>query len=76
MSEFSHHFEAVKFLGGNACSIDLGYPLNESTVFWPGGEGFQLCMSCAAVPLPPSSENEPTSYYDYAAGVFSCAEHG
>lgn len=41
--------------------------------------GFQLCMSCFTVPLPTNntSSNEfNPGFYDYAAGVFSCAEHG
>lgn len=54
-------------LGCTANGIDLSYPLNDKTIFWPGGEKFKLCMECSV----------NTEYgYDYAAGSFSCAEHG
>lgn len=53
---------------GKACQVvDLSYPLNGSTIFWPGGEGFKLCMN--------TCRNEEHGY-DYAAGVFTCSEHG
>jgi kynurenine formamidase len=41
--------------------------MDEATIFWPGGEKFKLCMECCV-----SEEHG----YHYAAGVFSCAEHG
>jgi kynurenine formamidase len=47
--------------------VDLSYPLNSNTIFWPGGEGFTLCMNCVS---------SPEHGYDYAAGCFTCAEHG
>lgn len=59
--------------GGHACFLDLGYPLNSDTIYWPGGEGFKLCMSCSTVTVDTSGG--PT-VFDYAAGTFSCAEHG
>lgn len=46
---------------------DLSYNLEESTIFWPGGEGFKLCMDCCV---------DPVYGYDYAAGTFTTAEHG
>jgi kynurenine formamidase len=46
--------------------IDLSYPLDSSTIFWPGGEGFSLCMQAGT--------DEDGLFY--AAGVLSCAEHG
>ena len=53
---------------GMPCSgVDLSYSFNDTTIFWPGGENFKLCMECSI-----NSEHG----YDYAAGVFSCAEHG
>jgi kynurenine formamidase len=53
---------------GNQCNvIDLSYPLDENTIFWPGGEGFNLCMNCC------KSEEYG---YDYAAGKITCSEHG
>jgi kynurenine formamidase len=45
--------------------LDLSHPLNDQTIFWPGGEGFSLCMSTFG-----SGEDF------YAAGHISCAEHG
>jgi len=47
--------------------VDLSYSLNSQTIFWPGGEGFKLCMECFS---------SPEYGYDYAAGCFSCSEHG
>lgn len=47
--------------------FDLSYPINDQTIFWPGGEGFKLCMNCST---------NHTFGYDYAAGTFTCAEHG
>jgi kynurenine formamidase len=55
------------FLGKSCQVVDLSYPLNNSTIFWPGGEGFQLCMNCFI-------SNEYG--YEYAAGVINCTEHG
>jgi kynurenine formamidase len=49
-------------------SFDLSYPLDESTIFWPGGESFKLCLSCSTV-------EDGSSSYHYAAGVVSCSEH-
>lgn len=58
----------ISLIHGKRChSIDLTYALNDSTIFWPGGDGFQLCMSCSI---------DSKFGYDYAAGTFSCAEHG
>ena len=58
-------------LYGPLCrAVDLGYELNSSTVYWPGGEGFCLCMSTSGA-SPPDAAND-----FYAAGTFSCAEHG
>lgn len=54
-------------LGSQCKAVDLSYPLNDTTIFWPGGEKFNLCMY---------STIEPTYGYHYAAGTFSCAEHG
>jgi kynurenine formamidase len=51
--------------------FDLTYNLDSNTIFWPGGESFNLCMSCYEVP----DASRGTSY-DYAAGVITCAEHG
>ena len=58
---------ACVILGVSCNGIDLSYPLNDTTIFWPGGEKFKLCMECSV---------SPEFGYDYAAGVFSCAEHG
>lgn len=53
---------------GKQCqAVDLSYPLDASTIYWPGGEGFKLCMSCF---------QSPQFGYDYAAGVITCSEHG
>lgn len=45
--------------------LDLTYPLSASTIFWPGGEGFSLCLDCST-----SSDG-----LFYSAGSFTCAEH-
>lgn len=47
--------------------VDLSYNLDSSTIFWPGGEGFNLCMR---------SGSDPETGLFYSAGVFRCAEHG
>ena len=52
-------------MGVNCNGVDLTYALNETSIFWPGGEKFKLCMECSV-----------DQGYHYAAGVFSCAEHG
>ena len=58
-------------LYGPLCrAVDLGYELNSDTVYWPGGEGFCLCMSSSGA-SPAGGVND-----FYAAGTFSCAEHG
>ena len=58
-------------LHGPLCrAVDLGYELNASTVYWPGGEGFCLCMSTSGA-SPAGGAND-----FYAAATFSCAEHG
>ena len=51
--------------------LDLSYSLGEETIFWPGGEGFKLCIDCCDV----AEENSSGGYF-YAAGTFTCAEHG
>jgi kynurenine formamidase len=58
-------------LWGPLCrAVDLGYELNAGTVYWPGGEGFCLCVSTSGA-SPAGGAND-----FYAAGTFSCAEHG
>jgi kynurenine formamidase len=48
--------------------IDLAYSLDKDTIYWPTDElGFQLCMNCSG---------EQSNQTFYAAGSFSCAEHG
>lgn len=47
--------------------VDLSYSFNDTTIFWPGGEKFKLCMECSI---------SPEFGFHYAAGTFSCAEHG
>lgn len=54
-------------IGINATCIDLSWDYDESTIFWPGGEGFKLCMQCST---------NPDTGDHYAAGSFSSAEHG
>jgi kynurenine formamidase len=54
-------------VGVQCSAVDLSYPLDDTTIFWPGGEKFKLCMNCSVC---------PEFGYDYAAGTFSCAEHG
>jgi kynurenine formamidase len=54
-------------IGKRCNAVDLSYPLDEASIFWPGGEGFKLCMNCCT-----SAEFG----YKYAAGVITCAEHG
>ena len=45
--------------------IDLGHDLSDDTIFWPGGESFNLCM-----------HTHGSGDTFYAAGSISCAEHG
>ncbi|NDD93439.1 hypothetical protein EBZ37_15335, partial [bacterium] len=59
--------EVVTVLETKCRAIDLGHPLDSQTIFWPGGEGFSLCMSS-------HGSNDTGDFY--AAGSFSCAEHG
>lgn len=49
--------------------VDLGHELNSDTVFWPGGEGLNLCRHR-------EGESGGTHNSFYASGSFSCAEHG
>jgi len=62
--------DEVPLYGPLSRAVDLGYELNSSTVYWPGGEGFCLCMSTSGA-SPAGGAND-----FYAAGTFSCAEHG
>lgn len=57
----------ISVVGVTCNGIDLSYAFDDATIFWPGGEKFKLCMECSV---------NPTHGYHYAAGVFSCAEHG
>lgn len=61
----------IELTDGAKNFFDLSWPLDDSTIFWPGGEGFQLCMQCCSC-----SDDRNNSRYDYAAGVITCAEHG
>ncbi len=47
--------------------IDLTYPFNEKTVYWPNAKGFQHQRDMWKVAL---------GGYWYAAGEFASAEHG
>lgn len=57
----------ISFGGVQCDGIDLSYAYDDTTIFWPGGEKYKLCMECSI---------DPNYGYSYAAGVFSCAEHG
>ena len=57
----------VEILGSTSTAYDLSYSLNDQTIFWPGGEGFSLCIQC--------SLDQATQEF-YAAGTIKCAEHG
>lgn len=46
-------------------TIDLSYPLSSTSIFWPNGEGFALCLDCST---------SPEGLF-YSAGTFTCAEH-
>ncbi len=59
--------DVLTVLGCGCESVDLGYDLNDSTIIWPGSETFQLCMR--------SQYNEELDRF-YAAGSFTCTEHG
>lgn len=59
--------EVVTVLDSRCRAIDLGHPLDSSSIFWPGGEGFKLCITT-------SGGNQTEDFY--AAGNFSCSEHG
>lgn len=89
-----------ELLGVQCRCIDLSHPLDEGTIMWPGGEKFNLCMSCSAVRTTAdpcqaltyaqdtgkgglednltatSGMDEEEEEYFYAAGTFSCSEHG
>lgn len=56
----------TSILGQSCDYYDLSYNLDEQTIFWPGGEGYSLCMRC---------DGDADSEYFYAAGIFKCAEH-
>lgn len=59
-------------LYGPLCrSVDLGHPLDSAAVFWPGNEGLCLCVRTSGASPP---DGGPNTFY--AAGTFSCAEHG
>jgi kynurenine formamidase len=47
--------------------VDLTYPFDETTVYWPNGEGFEYKRTAWGM--------TPAGYW-YSAGQFSCAEHG
>jgi len=87
-----------ELLGVQCRCIDLSHPLDEGTIMWPGGEKFNLCMSCSVVrtavdPCQAHTFAQDTrndglegkntdasgikeEEYFYAAGTFSCSEHG
>ena len=41
MASFATSYEVhdLNLFGTHRCMLDLGYSLDSSTVFWPGGEG-------------------------------------
>ena len=57
---------ASSILGQSCVYYDLSYNLDEQTIFWPGGEGFSLCLNC---------DGDADSDSFYSAGIFKCAEH-
>lgn len=57
--------ETAEFPSGE--TVDLTYPFNEQTVFWPTAESFQLEVQ---------SEGVTEAGYFYSANSFSMAEHG
>ena len=61
--------DVVTFFDKKYRAIDLGYDISDQTIFWPGGEGFNLCMFKEG-----SSDHTHNNFY--AAGSFTCAEHG
>jgi kynurenine formamidase len=57
---------------------DLSYPLNDETIFWPGGETFSHCVNTCRVSCEMNLMNNDNnnSDYFYSAGVINCPEHG
>ena len=57
--------------GSSSHCIDLGHTLDAETIFWPGGEGFSLCMTCIKIDsgkiqttiTTTNSNSDPTSVY-------------
>ena len=45
--------------------VDLSYSYDNDTIFWPGGEGYNHCLNVYG-----------SGKTHYAAGTFTCAEHG
>jgi hypothetical protein len=66
-SEEIHPGTVLTALGVNSTCIDLSWNYDKTTIYWPGGESFQLCMQC----ITDSSTGD-----HYAAGTFTSAEHG
>ncbi len=53
--------------GPTGVAIDLSYPFNEETVYWPTASPFELTVEAAG---------QTEAGYWYAANSFSAAEHG
>jgi kynurenine formamidase len=65
--------EVLTVLGINSKCVDLSWPFDkQSTVYWPGGEGFNHCVDCSGA----SNINGNGEGEHYASGSFSTAEHG
>ena len=67
MESILDNSEVLTVLGINSSCVDLSWSYDSSTIYWPGGEGFKLCMTC--------STDEKSGDF-YAAGSFTTAEHG
>ena len=52
-------------LSVNSDFIDLSYSYDNDTIFWPGGETYNHCLNVFG-----------SGKTHYAAGTFTCAEHG
>lgn len=59
--------DIVKFFDKSLSTVDLSHTFNDKTICWPGGEEFNLCLSCST---------DPSTGNFYSAGTINCAEHG
>jgi kynurenine formamidase len=66
--------EVLTVLGINSKCVDLSWPFDkQTTVYWPGGKGFNHCVDCSG---GSNINGVAVEGEHYASGEFSTAEHG